>query len=178
MPSAFVVTWVVAVARSVMAVGLAFGVGVGVGVGGGVDSAYVQERPAQNVVQGAGLIDRKAGLSAARRFVFGLTPPKHAAEPRDCPCRPRATRRVGVRVRARVRVRVRVRPGVGICRAMRARLRLTTRVLHKGLCRAVLHITGAGGVGCWWRLWWRFSVLMALASVSLLVVSALVLVLV
>ena len=52
----------------------------------------------------------KAGLSAARRF-FGKTPPKHAAEPRDCPCRPRSPQRIGVRVS--VSVRVGVRPWVG-----------------------------------------------------------------
>ena len=68
----------------------------------GGDSTYVQERPAQNFVQDAGLIGQ-GGSSGARRFL-GKTPPKYAAEPRDCPCRPRAPQRVGVRVR----------PGVGL----------------------------------------------------------------
>ena len=35
-------------------------------------------------------------------FFLEKTPPKHAAEPRDCPCRPRAPQRVGVRVGVRV----------------------------------------------------------------------------
>ena len=34
-------------------------------------------------------------LSASRSF-FGKTPAKHAAEPRDCPCRPRAPERLGL----------------------------------------------------------------------------------
>ena len=38
-------------------------------------------------------------------------PPKHSAESRDCPCRPRAPERLGVRVR------VRVMSGVGLVRA-------------------------------------------------------------
>ena len=37
----------------------------------------------------------KADLTGARN-ICGKTPPKHAVEPRDCPCRPRAPRRVGV----------------------------------------------------------------------------------
>ena len=66
-----------------------------------IDSTYVQLHPAQNFVQGAGLIGQGgSGRSAARRF-DGETTPKHAAELRDCPCRPRAPQRVGVRVRVR-----------------------------------------------------------------------------
>ena len=64
-----------------------------------LDLLYVQERPAQNFVQDAGLIKVvEACLSAARRFL-GKSPPDHAAEPRDCPCRPRASQRIRVRVR-------------------------------------------------------------------------------
>ena len=76
----------------------------------------MQPHPAQNTVQDAGHIGQ--GGSFGRPAIFGKAPPKHAAGPRDCPCRPRAPERVGVRVRARVRVsvrvRVRVRPGVGL----------------------------------------------------------------
>lgn len=39
----------------------------------------------------------KAGLSTVW-MVFRKTPPRHVAEPRDCPCPPRAPGRVGVRV--------------------------------------------------------------------------------
>ena len=57
------------------------------------------ERPArtfaQTFVQDAGLTGQ--GGSFGRHFL-GKMPPKHAAEPRDCPCRPRALQRVGVMV--------------------------------------------------------------------------------
>ena len=39
----------------------------------------------------------KVGISAARHFLAN-TLPKHAVEPRDCPCRPRTPQRVRVRV--------------------------------------------------------------------------------
>ena len=95
-----------------------------------------QLHPAQNTaVQDVLLV--KAGISAARRFL-GKTPPKHAAKPRDCPCRPQAHQRVGVRLR------VRVRSGVGLVwLGPLARSKLTTHVLHKVLCRVKLHIPHA-----------------------------------
>ena len=61
---------------------------------------YLQARLAKILQQDAGLIIR--GWVFGRLGFFGKTPPKHAAEPRDCPCRPR------------LRLRVRVRSGVGL----------------------------------------------------------------
>ena len=67
------------------------------------DSTYVQlAAPCTKNAQKAGLTGQ--GGSFGRPEYFGKTPPKHAAEPRDCPCRPRAPQRVGIRVRVRVRV--------------------------------------------------------------------------
>ena len=62
----------------------------------------LQELPANNFLQGARLIGRDWVFG--RPSVLEETPPKHAAEPRDCPCRPRAPQRVGVRVRVRFAV--------------------------------------------------------------------------
>ena len=49
-----------------------------------LDLRYVQERPAFNFVQDAGLIG-EGGSFGRPAFFFGTTPPKHVAEPRDCP---------------------------------------------------------------------------------------------
>ena len=68
----------------------------------------------------------EAGLKSRPLFFLGgETPPKHAAEPRDCPCRPRAPQMVGGRVR--------IRSGVGLVWAD-----------EQVLFRPVLHIAGAG----------------------------------
>ena len=49
----------------------------------------------------------EARFSAGRQFFFlGKTPPKHAVEPRDRPCRPRAPQNIGVRSSVRVRFEV------------------------------------------------------------------------
>ena len=61
------------------------------------DSTYVQLHPGQSFVQDAGLIGQGGSFWAVRHF-FGETPRKHAAEPCEYPCRPRAPQRVGVRV--------------------------------------------------------------------------------
>ena len=63
----------------------------------------MQARLAKNLLQNAG-----RGWVIGHPDLFGKTPPKHAAEPRDCPCRPRAPKRV------RVRVKTSVRSGVGL----------------------------------------------------------------
>ena len=68
-------------------------------------SSYVQERPAQNIAQDAGLAGQGWPFGCPT-FCLGKTPPTHAAEPRDCPCRPRAPQRVRVRIRGRVNPRV------------------------------------------------------------------------
>ena len=101
-------------------------------------SHYVQGWPAQNFVQDAGLIGR-GWLFGRPEFFVGKTPPQHAAEPRGCPWRPRAPQRVGLSVR----VRVRVTSGVELVWADVQGWKLTTHVLHKVLCRLVLHITKA-----------------------------------
>ena len=73
-----------------------------------LDSPYVQGHPAKKFVQDAGFIGR--GSSLGPPGYLGKTPPKHAAEPRDCLCQPRASQRVG----GRIRVRVQVTSGVGL----------------------------------------------------------------
>ena len=66
------------------------------------DAPCMQELAATCFLQDAGLIGRDWVFG--RPVFLGKTPPIHAAEPRDCPCRPRAPQRAGVRVRVRVRV--------------------------------------------------------------------------
>lgn len=61
-----------------------------------VDPRCMQDGPAQNLVQDAGVIGE--GWPVGRPDVFyGKTPPKQEAELRDCPCRPRAPQRTGDR---------------------------------------------------------------------------------
>ena len=72
----------------------------------------MQENPEQILCRMLVLL-AEAGLLGRPGFL-GRTPLKHAAEPRDCPYRPRAPQGVGVRVRVEVRARVRVTSGVGL----------------------------------------------------------------
>ena len=58
------------------------------------DSPYVREHPAKKKVQDAVLVGR--GWPLGRPIFWGKTPHKPAAEPRDCPCQPRAPQRVRV----------------------------------------------------------------------------------
>ena len=58
------------------------------------DAPYLQELLANNFLQDAGLIGRDWVFG--RPGFFGKTPPEHAAEPRDCPCRPRVSHRAGL----------------------------------------------------------------------------------
>ena len=51
----------------------------------------LQARLAKNLLQNAG-----RGWVIGHPDLFGKTPPKHAAEPRDCPCRPLAPKGLGL----------------------------------------------------------------------------------
>ena len=62
---------------------------------------YVQERPAHNTAQFVGLVGQARPAFRPHAFFILQTPPKHAAEPRDCPCRPQAPPRVAASDRVR-----------------------------------------------------------------------------
>lgn len=51
-------------------------------------------RPGKKFLPVVGVLDRSWHISCP--FLFGKTSAKHTAEPRDCLCRPRARRSVGV----------------------------------------------------------------------------------
>ena len=86
---------------------------------------------ALNFLPVVGLTDRRCPFG--RPFVVGKTPPKHAAEPRHCPCPPRPSRRLGLTVKVWGR----------LCLGRRATLYLTPKGRQKLSCRPALQ---SGGV--------------------------------